>query len=159
MRKTESVIFMVLAVACITRLSTTAWSGPCYTNTYADARAFGCTYSIIKPDGLCPSSPDTKPTPCSSYEVSRSIVIGTSGNEASGKMSQDQRSDACWLSYQCETVYTMGGTRTPVGVIPIGKQSCQIKGLPVMLGSWTAMQATGEDCVRGPDGAVPISRK
>jgi hypothetical protein len=64
--------------------------------------------------------------------------------------------DPCWLSYQCETVYTTGATRTPMGFVPILKQACQIKGTGSPLGGWNAFHALGQRCVRGPEGPVAV---
>jgi hypothetical protein len=132
-------------------------AGPCYRNSSVSADTMGCRFSIIKPLGLCPSAFDTKGTPCSSLEKPEQIVIGTSGNEFSGTMDQGPAVDPCWLSYQCETVYTTIATRTPMGFVPILKQACQIKGNGSPLGGWNAFHALGQGCVRGPEGPVAVT--
>ena len=150
-------IATVGSVACLAAtLVYDVQAGPCYRNSSVLANTMGCRLSIIKPLGLCPSDFDTKGTPCSSLEKPAKIVIGTSGNEFSGTMEQGPAVDPCWLSYQCETVYTTTATRTLIGFVPILKQACQIKGVAVPLGGWNAFHALGQGCVRGPDGPVAV---
>jgi hypothetical protein len=96
-----------LSVVCVGYVVVTC-AGPCYVQTSTmDASELGCSEDTIGPGGApCASirNPFTSGTTvaCGHTIISNQIGVGTSGNEASGYMSQGMVSRPCITFVGCE---------------------------------------------------------
>lgn len=84
------------------------WAGPCYIQTLTvPASNMGCSETFVGPLGLgCPSlnrlNPDNVPSASCGFRIdTKSIGVGTSGNESSGRMSQGSIARKCYTYVSC----------------------------------------------------------
>lgn len=126
----------------------TVYAGPCYTNTKVYADDAGCTHNILWNPGNCPTGWADTASKCGQMMVPLEIVIGTSGNQGSGRNDTEMGEDPCYTIWTCTSEWRL------VPEIQFGQPfllpqwRCSFNAQDVA-GEWRAPRASGASCGDG----------
>lgn len=127
-----------------------AFGDPCYQVGNSGA-AQKCTWTAIGTPGPCPSDwqfPGTIST-CGFYTFATAVPLGTSGNNATGFMSQGAATVSCRAAVYCTLAIRVLPRWPPVALV-----KC-VEGTPIPIGAASIFAPTGSACPQSPNPPQP----